>query len=221
MQVLEDGVPVRPGEPVERVDAPRACRRRRHRPRPCSSVAVRSVTGPRTDCAKFCRASGILLLLERAHAEHQPRDAIVAVDLHQPVGQPAGLVDFAVGQNREEGAAEQFGIARIGLQHVEVIGGRGGGIALDAGMPGGQIAAGGGRVHEFLRRRRLAPSADCRPNENDGAGDGGVPGAAAVNHEISIGETGDRKCRQTGISAGYRVGRENDPFAMPLQGRSL
>ena len=73
----------------------------------------------------------------------------------QPVGKLAGLVDVAVGEHGEEGAAEQIGIVRIVLEHVEVIGGRCGGVALGAGMAGGQIAAGRIVVQEFLLRRRL------------------------------------------------------------------
>ena len=41
----------------------------------------------------------ILLLLERAHAEHKPRDPIAAVDLHQTIGQAAGLLDIAFGEH--------------------------------------------------------------------------------------------------------------------------
>ena len=81
------------------------CRRRRASAQADSSVAVRSVIGPRTDWVKFCRAAGIVFLLERAHAEHEPGDAVGLVDLEQPVGELAGLVDVAVGEHGEEGAA--------------------------------------------------------------------------------------------------------------------
>ena len=39
-------------------------------------AAVRSVTGPRTDCARCVLARGILLQLERAHAGDETRDAV-------------------------------------------------------------------------------------------------------------------------------------------------
>ncbi len=97
----------------------------------------------------------VLLLLERPHPDHQSRNAVVAIELDQPVGKPAGFIDVALGEHGEKGAAEQIGIARIGLENIEVISGRSAGIALDPGMPGGQIAAGGGRVRDLLRRRRL------------------------------------------------------------------
>ena len=120
-----------------------------------NSVAVRSVTGPRTDCAKFCRAEAVLLLLEFAHADHETRDTIVAIEREQPFGKLARLFDIAVGQHREEGAAEQIRVARIELKHVEVIGRGGGGIALGAGMAGGQIAAGGIFRRKLSCARRL------------------------------------------------------------------
>ena len=125
MQILEDGVPIRPGEPVEGID--RGARVAGAGQRPGRQQRRRQI-GDRAAhrLREILPGRRVLLLLERAHAEHQPRDAIVAVDLEHPVGEPAGFVDVAVGQHREEGAAEQIGVARIGLQHVEVIGGRGG-----------------------------------------------------------------------------------------------
>ena len=110
MQVLEQRVPVGPcslsiGSTAALVS-----------PAPCcaqavSSVAARSVIGPRTDCVRFCLRAAILLLLERAHAEHQPGDAVVLVELHDPLGEPHRLLDIAVGEHRQEGALEQFGVA--------------------------------------------------------------------------------------------------------------
>ena len=67
----------------------------------------------------------------------------VLIELQQPFGELAGLIDVAVGEHGEKGAAEQIGIVRIGLEHVEVIGRRGAGVALGAGMARGQIIAGG------------------------------------------------------------------------------
>ena len=84
---------------------------------------------------------GVFLLLERTHAEHQPGDAVVLVDLDDPVGKPHRLLDVALGQHREEGALEQFGVLRIGAQRRAVIGGGGAGVALRAGVARGEIAA--------------------------------------------------------------------------------
>ena len=56
MQVLEDGVPIGPGELVQGFDRAAAVAGAASA-QADSNAAVRSVTGPRTDCAKFCRAS--------------------------------------------------------------------------------------------------------------------------------------------------------------------
>ena len=96
-----------------------------------------------------------MLLLERAHADHQPRDAVAAIDLQDPFGEPGGFLDVAIAEGRKKRAAQEIGIARIGLQHIEVIGGGGRGVAFDAGMAGRKVAAGDGVVGEFLRGRRL------------------------------------------------------------------
>ena len=154
MQVLEDGVPIRSGEPIQGVDRGARVAGAGQRPR---REQRRGQIGHRTahGLRKILPGDRILLLLERPHADHQARNAVGAVELDQSVGEPAGFVDVAVGQNGQKGAAEQIGIARIGLEHIEVIGGGRAGIALDAGVPGSQVAAGGSRVHEILRRRRL------------------------------------------------------------------
>ncbi len=81
MHVLEDRVPVRPGEPVERVD-----RRMRiagagigpGREQGSGEISDRTADRLR----EILPRQRILLLLERAHAEHKPRDPIAAVDLH-------------------------------------------------------------------------------------------------------------------------------------------
>ena len=196
MHVLEDRVPVRSGEPVERVD----CRMRiagagigPSREQGGGEIGDRTADRLR----EILPCQRILLLLERAHAEHKPRDPIAAIDLHQTIGQAAGLLDIAFGEHGEEGAAEQLRIARIGLQHVEVISGRGRRIALGAGMPGREIAARGGRMHEVLCRRCFRRERGLQPEQHGGAGKGGVAQRQRVDHDISIGEsgssTGDRK----------------------------
>ena len=67
--------------------------------------------GPRIDCGQIAARGGILLLLERVHAEHQPRDAIGLVGLRDALGELHRFVDIAVDQQRQEGAVEQFAVA--------------------------------------------------------------------------------------------------------------
>ena len=112
MHVLEDRIPVRPGEPVERVD----CRMRiagagigPGRQQRGGKIGNRAADRLR----EILPRQRILLLLERADAEHKPRDPIAAIDLHQTVGEAAGLLDIAFGEHGQEGAAEQFRIARV------------------------------------------------------------------------------------------------------------
>ena len=159
-----------------------------------NSVAVRSVTGPRTDWRKILPRGGIVFLLERAHADDETGDAVGAVDLQQPVGKLAGLIDVAAGEHGEKGAAEQIGIFRIGLEHVEVIGRGCGGIALGAGMAGRQIIAGRIVVQEFL----LGGRGVCRRQDGEygGANNSGAPGQQRVNHDSSIGKLARRTGNQ-------------------------
>ncbi len=96
-----------------------------------------------------------MLELKFPHADHQTCDAIGMINVEQSLGKLGCLIDIAVGKHGEKRAAEQIGIMRIELEHVEVIGGRGGGIALRSGMPGGQIAPGGVLGRKLLVRRRL------------------------------------------------------------------
>ncbi len=80
-----------------------------------SSVAVRSVTGPRTDWAKFCRAETYLFCLSARTPITSRAMRSVWSTCDQLVGELGGFVDVAFGQHREKGAAEQIGIVRIGL----------------------------------------------------------------------------------------------------------
>ena len=96
-----------------------------------------------------------MLQLELADADHQMRDLVGVIDVEHALGKLAGLIDVAVGEHREKGAAQQIRILRIELEHIHVIGGRGGGIALGAGMARGEIAAGGVLRRKFRWRRRL------------------------------------------------------------------
>ena len=162
MQILEDRIPVRPGKLVDGVDRGLDLGRARQRPAD-SSVAVRSVIGPRIDWASSRRAIAILLLLERAHPEHEPRDAIGLVDLQNAFGELDRLVDLAVRQHRQEGALEKLVVARVAAQRGAIIRSGGGGIPLTACMPCGQIAA--GRRGPGETRGCLRPSREhCRPS---------------------------------------------------------
>src|SRR4029450_1808156 len=83
----------------------------------------------------------ILLLLDRAHPEDEPRDAIVFVDLQNAFSELDALLDFAIGKHRQEGAAQQLVVARVTAQGGAVIGRRSGGIALTASVARGERAA--------------------------------------------------------------------------------
>ena len=130
------------------------------------------------------RARGlILLLLDRAHAEHEPRDAVVLVGLEHALGELGRLVDIAIGEHGEEGAVEQVGVAGIAAQRGAVIGRGRGGIALDSGMPGRQIVPGHGGAR--IGRRRLRPCGRKRRRRHGEDGKGGqsrLPEQGRENH---------------------------------------
>ena len=187
MHVLENRIPIRSGEPVESVDRGVRIAGARIRPRAEQRGGeIRDRTANRL--SKILPRKRILLLLERAHPEHEPRDPVITIDLHHAIGQTAGLVDFALGEHRQERAAEQFRIARIRLQHVEIISCRGRRVALGTGMPGGQIAARCRRMHKILRGGCFRRERGGQPEQDGGAGNGGVPQRQRVDHDISIGK---------------------------------
>ena len=95
---------------------------------------------------KFAARRGVLLALEAADTENQPRDAVVLVGLNYAFGKFHRLVNFAIHEERQEGAVEQFAVVRITLESRPVIGSRGPGVALLAGVTGGEVTA---------RRRRV------------------------------------------------------------------
>ena len=107
------------------------------------------------------------MCLSALHAEHQPRDAIVLVGLNDALGEFDGLVDVAVDQERQEGAVEQFAVVRVAFERRPVIGRGGAGVALLAGMTGGEVAA---------RRRRC-----CQVAAQLGACAASLTGAADEN----------------------------------------
>ena len=106
MQILEQTVPIRARQLVDGLDRAARPRWRRRTAQPESSVAARSVIGPRTDCRQMRPRRLILLLLDRAHAEREPRDAVGLVVLDNPLRELDGFLDFAACQQREEGAVE-------------------------------------------------------------------------------------------------------------------
>ena len=69
------------------------------------------------------------------------------------LGEPDRFLDIAVGQHRQEGALEQFAVLRVGPQRRAVIGGGRGGVALQAGMAGGEIAARRRSMRDEVRAR--------------------------------------------------------------------
>ena len=187
VQVLEDRVPFRPGQLVDIGDrglavagavAGPARQQRRHQIGDRSAHRLIDVGLRR----------GVFLLLEVAHADHQPRHAVGLVDGQDAVGELDGLVDIAVGQRGDEGAIEQFVVLRIGAKRRAIERRRRAGVALDAGVAGGEIAArrrqrfeivAGGKLRRIIARmirrlRRTATPGSAERGEGqrgDGAGD--------------------------------------------------
>jgi len=71
----------------------------------------------------------------------QPRDAIVLVDLQNALGELHPFLNLAIGQHRQEGAAEQFVVTGITAQRGAVIRRRRRDVALITRVPSGEIAA--------------------------------------------------------------------------------
>ena len=154
MKILEDAVPIRAAELVQHFD--RDARIPGAIERPCRQQRRRQV-GHRAAhrLGKILPGRPIMPQLEFAYADHKTRDAVGVIDRKEPLGKFAGVVDVAIREHRKESAAEKIGVVRIELQHIEVIGCRGGGVALGSGMAGGQVAAGGIHGRELLLRRYL------------------------------------------------------------------
>ncbi len=186
MQVLENAVPIRTGQLVELVhrSARIACPVQRP-----GGQQRRGKIGHRTvhRLAKVLPGERVLLLLEFAHPDHQPRDAIGVIDLKQSFGKLAGFIDVAVAHLGEKRAVEQIGIARIGLQYIEIKGRRGAGIALDAGLPCGQIIARRVVAQDFLVRWRLRRASGSKAQHRGSANDSRMPIEQRVSHVSSIG----------------------------------
>jgi hypothetical protein len=140
VQVLEDRIPFRTGQLVDIGDRrlgvagavagpARQQRRDQIRDRPADRLV---------DVGLRAR---VFLLLQIAHADHQPGHAIGFVDRQNAVGELDGLVDIAVRERGDERPIEQFVVLRIGAKRRAIERRRRTGVPLDAGMAGGQIAA--------------------------------------------------------------------------------
>ena len=91
-------------------------------------------------------------------AQAQSRDAIVLVDLQNALGELNPFVNLAIGEHRQERAAEQFVVTGITAQRGAVIGRRRRGVALTTGVPGGEIAARRRGPGKGIARLRLRAS---------------------------------------------------------------
>ncbi len=166
VQILEDGIPVGAGELVDLVG--RGLRLAGARLRPCREQRRRKVGDRAADRLRELAPRGrILLLLDRAHAQHQPSDAVGLVDLQDALGELDRLVNLAVGEHCEEGTAEQFVVARVDAQRGAIVGGGGRGVLLPAGMAGSEVASGGRGASEIRGCFRLG-CAHHRPGDGHG-----------------------------------------------------
>ncbi len=155
MQVLEDRVPVRACELVDRSDRAFGVAAAIHRP--CAQQSRGQVGDRPADRLDEVRPRRrILLLLERAHADNQPRNTIVLVVLQDAFGVTHRFVDVAIDEERQERAVEQRGVLWIEPQRRAVIGGRRARFTLLAGMTRREVTARCGDVGKFLRARCLA-----------------------------------------------------------------
>ena len=159
---------------------------------------------------------GILLVLERVHAEHQfgrrgrscrPARCVRHISrIRRYRRRPAatGRCGRAVRRSSDRS-----------LSAVAVIGGGGGGIALLAGMAGGQIAARGRHPGKVQRGRRLGGNLDRRGHQESGKrGAENAPGEARRRHGLCSNGADDR-----GLYANRRGWAENGLFAPPPQER--
>ena len=137
MQFLEDRVPIRSGQPVDRrhralgVAAPPACDQAE------SKVAVRSVIGPRIDCASSRRAAPYCLCLSACtpSTSSATRSFLSACTMRS-----AYFTDLSISPpttNDRKVAVEQVAVPRIVLERNPVIGG-GRGWRRAAGRHGGR-----------------------------------------------------------------------------------
>ncbi len=88
-----------------------------------SSVAVRSVAAPRRS-GKVLAGGGPLAGLDLAHPEGEVGEAVGRIAGDQLLGGAERVRQGAVGQQRDEGALDEFRVARVGLHRLAVEGRR-------------------------------------------------------------------------------------------------
>ena len=191
VQVLEQGVPVGTGELVDRIGRSLRLGRACHRP---GRQQRRREVGdrPADRLGELAARHRILLLLDRAHPDDEASDAIGLVDQQHALGKLDRVLDLAIGEHRQEGAAEQLVVTGIAAQSGAIVGRGRGGILLAAGVAGGQVAAGGraaGKARGMRRLRLRAREEHSRPNDSDGecsqCGHGRTPDAWRRDHGSS------------------------------------
>ena len=151
MQVLEQRVPVRALQLVDRLDRGLGLARAMARPggeEGCCEISDR----PAHRLREVLLRRLIFLLLERLHADDQAGDPVVAVNRGDLLGKPRRFLDVAFRQHREEGALQEFVVLRIVTQRCAIVGRGGPGIPLRAGVARGEIAAGHRQPRKLVRR---------------------------------------------------------------------
>jgi len=141
VQALEDVVPVRSDKLVDRIDRGLVFSRARLRPGGQQRAGEISDRRPQR-LGQLLARDRILLLLDRPHAQDQPRDAIVLVDLYDPLSELDGFVHVTIGEHGQERAAQQFIVARITPKRCAIVVCSRSRITLYAGVTGGKEAAG-------------------------------------------------------------------------------
>ncbi len=151
MQILEDGIPVRPGELVDRGDRALAVALSRASVQPDSSVAVRSVIGPRIDCARSLRAAAYfacLIALTPSTRRATRSDLSACATGSASFTDPRYCRSASSDMKTRSRNSPFFGSTR---ERRPVIGSSGDGVALLAGMARGEITA--GRRNRKVRAR--------------------------------------------------------------------
>ena len=160
MQILEDRVPVRPDSLSIEIDRGLGFARRRLRP---GRQQRRGQIGdrPAHRLGQLRRAAGYCFCLSARTPSTSRAMRSFLSTWSDAFGELGRFVDLAIGQDREEGSIEDFAVARIAAQRRAIIGRGRRRVAFDAGMPGGQKAAGRRGAREV--RGRPAPARTARP----------------------------------------------------------
>ena len=154
MQVLEDRIPLGARELVDAGRGGLHVARARLRP---AREQHRHEIGDRSAhrLIDVLLRGRVVLLLQRAHADHEARDAVGLVGLQDLFRELHRLVDVAVGERGDERAVEQLGVLRILTQRGAIERGGGAGVALGVRMARGQIVAGHRRALAAVDRGEL------------------------------------------------------------------